>query len=202
MNGHHGRSADVKFAALNAEGNLDSAERSTAKLKSGQINKGGRKIQALQCGRGRGHIFCKQGAHLSKKPKSLEKNGFSWESGLQTEAISRHYKVLVQLSLPTAGRILVHMVLPKSVCVFAFLLAGILTVPWLHSLNTSNNWLVAGGKRPSFTKNQTVPPFLRLFNSQPSNYRRQCAFGYSCSVIKHQKFQPPLLCPLENISRV
>lgn len=73
MNKHHGRSdANDKSAAPNTESKLDSAERSVAKLKSGQI-KEERKIQVPQRGRGRRHIFCKQGTHLSKKPKLLEK---------------------------------------------------------------------------------------------------------------------------------
>lgn len=50
-----------RTVAPNTDGNLDSAKRSAAKLKSGQIKKEERKIQVPQRGRGRGHIFCKQG---------------------------------------------------------------------------------------------------------------------------------------------
>lgn len=84
MNGHHGRSADVKFAALNAEGNLDSAERSTAKLKSGQINKrgGGGKYKCYSVAEAggifsvnRGRIFQRSQSRL-KKTDSREKADF------------------------------------------------------------------------------------------------------------------------------
>lgn len=83
MNGHYSRSADVKFAALNAEGNLDSAERSTAKLKSGQINKGGEgkhKCHSVAVAGGifsvnRGRIFQRSQSHL-KKMDSREKADF------------------------------------------------------------------------------------------------------------------------------
>lgn len=41
MKGHHSHySLDNKSTAVNTEGNFDSAERNSAKLKSGQINMG------------------------------------------------------------------------------------------------------------------------------------------------------------------
>lgn len=147
MNGHHGRSYAYKSAALNAEGNLDSAERSSAKLKSGQISKEKEEKHKCHSKAEAGGIFSvNRGCILQRSQSRLKKKKFSWESRLQTEAISRHYKVLVQLSLWTAGWILVHMVLPKRVvcvcaffCAFGLVFTGILVVPWLHIPDTSNS---------------------------------------------------------------
>lgn len=129
-----------------------------------------RKVELQQHGTGRGHIFFKQEVHHSKKLK-LSQKAFSWENGLQKEAISRHYKVLylVQLSLLTLLWYVnfgAQGFIKACACLFIYIFTGLYILASLHIPNTSNNWLIAGGNNPASPK-PIVPPFLRLLNCQP-----------------------------------
>lgn len=139
-----GTTAHDESAAPNAQGSLDSAKRSAAKLKSGQINMGQRKIQVPQRGRGRGHIFCKHGAHLSKKPKSEKIEGSCEKADFKQRPLPKHYKVLVQLSTADCQTwILVHMVSPTcvQVCVcFSFYWYLKLCLDFMAQTHQTTGW--------------------------------------------------------------